>query len=148
LKIYSGREWLLSLKRRCGDRGVVLDYRHIIDHLLRKPGAFEGYRYREELFPSRLYREAYDRLIQDHGARKGSVEYLRLLKLSTEVEGNDLELMLVEFVCPPHPHWTVEDLRKIVLPRSARQVEVEELKPEWSSYDQLIGPSEEVIHVG
>ena len=148
LKIYSGREWLLSLKRRCGDRGVVLDYRHIIDHLLRKPGAFEGYRYREELFPSRIYREAYDRLIKDHGARKGSLEYLRLLKLSTEVEGNDLELMLVEFVCPPYPRWTVEDLRKIVLPRSARQVEVEELKPEWSSYDQLIGSSEEVAHVG
>lgn len=148
LKVYSGRELLLSIKRRCGKRGVVLDYRHIIDHLLRKPGAFEGYRYREELFPSPLYRAAYDRLVNDHGVRQGSLEYLRLLKLSTEVESSDLELMLVEFVSPPHPNWTVEDLRKIVLPRSPRLVEVEELTPEWSSYDQLLGQKTEVSYVG
>jgi hypothetical protein len=50
LKIYAGRELLLTLPRQGGDRGVVLDYRHVIDHLLRKPGAFEEYRYRQELF--------------------------------------------------------------------------------------------------
>lgn len=148
LKVYSGRELLLSLKRRCGGGGVVLDYRHIIDHLLRKPGAFEGYRYREELFPSVLYREAYDRLIQDHGERRGALEYLRLLKLSTEVEAMDLELMLVEMRCPTYPKWTADDLRKIVLPRSALYPAVEELKAEWSSYDRLIDQSMEVSHVG
>ena len=63
LKLYSGRELLLSLPRHCGDRGVVLDYRHVIDHLLRKPGAFERYRYREQLFPNRSFREAYDHLV-------------------------------------------------------------------------------------
>ena len=42
LQVYSGRELLLTVPRECGDRGVVLDYRHIIDHLLRKPGAFNG----------------------------------------------------------------------------------------------------------
>lgn len=147
LKVYSGRDLLLILKRRCGKGGVVLDYRHIIDHLLRKPGAFEGYRYREELFPSRLYREAYDRLIKDYGARKGAVEYLRLLKLSNEVEATDLELMLVEFVCPPHPNWTVDDLRKIVLPRRPRLIQMEDLTPEWSSYDQLLVQREEVSYV-
>jgi len=36
----------------------VLDYRHEIDHLLRKPGAFERYRYREQLFPGLLFRQA------------------------------------------------------------------------------------------
>jgi hypothetical protein len=139
---------LLTLKRQRGGGGMVLDYRHIIDHLLRKPGAFEGYRYREELFPSPLYREACDRLIRDHGARHGSLEYLRLLKLTTEVEARDLELMLVEFVCPPYPKWTVEDLRKIVLPRSALPPEVQELRPEWTSYDELIHQQPEVSHVG
>ena len=58
LKLYSGRERLLVLPRHCGDRGVVLDYRHVIDHLLRKPGTFERYRYREQLYPSRSFREA------------------------------------------------------------------------------------------
>ena len=40
LKLYSGRELLLILPRRCGNGGVALDYRHVIDHLLRKPGSF------------------------------------------------------------------------------------------------------------
>jgi hypothetical protein len=45
-----GREWLLTLPRQGGDRGVVLDYRHVIEHLLRKSGAFGEYHYRAELF--------------------------------------------------------------------------------------------------
>ncbi len=40
LKLYSGRELLLSLPRHPGNQGMVVDYRHVIDHLLRKPGAF------------------------------------------------------------------------------------------------------------
>lgn len=142
LKLYSGRELLLSLPRPHGKK-MALDYRHVIDHLLRKPGAFERYRYREELFPSRLFRQAYDRLIEDHGPRQGAMEYLRLLKLSTEVEAADLELMLVEWVCPPYPKWTVNDLRNIVYPRSALPLQVEELRPECASYDQLLGTKEQ-----
>jgi len=72
LKLYSGRELLLVLPRQGGDRGVVLDYRHVIDHLLRKPGAFERYRYREQLFPSRSFRQAYDHLVGKHGQRGGA----------------------------------------------------------------------------
>ena len=62
---------MLMLPRHCGDRGVVLDYRHVIDHLLRKPGAFERYRYREQLYPSRSFREAHDHLVAKHGQRGG-----------------------------------------------------------------------------
>ncbi len=39
-----------------------VDYRHIIDWLVRKPGAFENYRYREELFPTSRFRMASDAL--------------------------------------------------------------------------------------
>jgi len=146
LKVYSGREIVLKMPRVFGKR-MVLDYRHIIDHLLRKPGAFERYRYREELYPSRLFRDAYDRLVKDHGARHGTMEYLRLLKLSTEVEATDLELMLVEYVCPPHPKWSVEDLRAIIYPRSALHPVVQDLEPQWNSYDTLITQRSEVAHV-
>jgi len=45
-----------------GDRGAVIDFRHLIGHLLRKPGAFAGYRWREELFPSLVYRATYNHL--------------------------------------------------------------------------------------
>ena len=33
-----------------------IDYRHLIASLVRKPGAFAGYLYREELFPRLSFR--------------------------------------------------------------------------------------------
>ena len=144
LKLYSGRQLLWTLVRHRGDRGVILDYRHIIDHLLRKPGAFEGYRYREQLFPSVLFRQVYDRMVERHGQRRGNLEYLRLLKLASEVGEPALELYLVEYVCPPCPAWSVDQLRQWVQPTPKCQVELADLEPELGSYDRLLTPSQEV----
>ena len=148
LKLYSGRELLLSLPRHCGDRGVVLDYRHVIDHLLRKPGAFERYRYREQLFPGLLFREAYDHLVAKQGQRRGSVEYLRLLKLASEVGESDVEVMLADYLSPPFPAWSVEELKRILQPHLHPIIELTELQPEWSSYDTLLNAEQEVAYVG
>ena len=64
-----------------------IDYRHVIDSLIRKPGAFARYLYREELFPRPVFRQAYDRL---HAAdeSKASLSYLRVLQLAA-VQGED-----------------------------------------------------------
>ncbi len=135
-----------SSNRQCGDRGVVLNYRHVIDHLLRKPGAFERYRYREQLFPSRSFREAYDQLVVRQGQRRGAVEYLRLLKLASEIGESDIEVMLADYLSPPYPSWSVEELRRILQPSARPQIELAELKPEHSSYDALLSPSQEVAY--
>ena len=37
-----------------------INYRHVIDWLVRKPGAFAAYRYRDDLFPTTTFRIAYD----------------------------------------------------------------------------------------
>jgi hypothetical protein len=58
-----------------------IDYRHVIGWLVRKPGAFARYRYREDLFPGVTFRRAYDRLQATHGDR-ADVEYLRILQLA------------------------------------------------------------------
>lgn len=148
LKLYSGRELLLVLPRRGGDRGVVLDYRHVIDHLLRKPGAFERYRYREQLYPSRSFREACDQLVARHGQRGGAVEYLRLLKLASEVGESGIEVMLADYLSPPYPDWSVGELRQILQPESKPQIQAIELEPEWRSYDALLSPELEVAYAG
>ena len=149
LRLYSGRQWLLSLPRARGDRGMVLDYRHLIDHLLRKPGAFERYRYREQMFPSLTFRQAHDRLVQEQGNRRGGLEYLRLLKLASEVGEREVELMLVEFVCPPYPDWTADHLRQVLAPRPANGIVVVDFQPECTSYDKLLSSHEtEVAHGG
>ena len=148
LKLYSGRELLLSLPRRHGDRGLVLDYRHVIDHLLRKPGAFECYRYREQLFPGDMFRPAYDYLVAQRGQRRGVVEYLQLLKLASEVRPGEVELMLIDFLSPPGTPWSVEQIRRALLPSARMEVKLAELQPECGSYDALLSSSQEVAHVG
>ena len=57
------------LPRLRGRNKHRVSHRHIIDWLVRKPGAFEQYRYREDLFPTSRFRMAYDSLQQTHGDR-------------------------------------------------------------------------------
>ncbi len=64
-----------------------VDYRHIIDWLVRKPGAFESYRYREDLFPTSRYRMAYDAL-RESGSATGARHYLEILEMAAR-EGED-----------------------------------------------------------
>ena len=75
---------VLEGERLLGAYRHRIDYRHIIEALMRKTGAFERYRHREDLFPGLVWRRAFDALQAGLGQRKGEVEYLRLLHLSAK----------------------------------------------------------------
>jgi hypothetical protein len=62
LEVYVGHRRVALLPRLSGTEGECINYRHIIDWLVRKPGAFAAYRYRSSLFPSSYFRMAYDHL--------------------------------------------------------------------------------------
>jgi hypothetical protein len=68
LEVWYGQKLVERLGRLRGRRGHRVDYRHIIDWLVRKPGAFADYQYRQDLFPSSLFRLAYDDLTRHRGA--------------------------------------------------------------------------------
>lgn len=70
-----------------------IDYRHVIGWLVRKPGAFARYRYREDLYPSVMFRRAYDALARTHGER-ADVEYLRILQLAATAGEAQVEEVL------------------------------------------------------
>jgi hypothetical protein len=147
LKIFHGRELLLSVGRAAGDRGAVIDYRHIITHLLRKPGAFERYVHRQELFPDSTFRLAYDRLIADHGERAGRLEYLHLLKLAAELGEAAISTLVGQYSSPAQPHkWSVAGLRRCLGLTERPTVPELQLEPELASYDALL--SKEVPYVG
>jgi hypothetical protein len=76
---YEGRE-VCRLPRMQGQKARI-DYRHVITWLVRKPGAFRGYIYREELFPTVVFRQAYDRLCASED-RSADARYLQLLELA------------------------------------------------------------------
>lgn len=78
---YEGHEVCL-LPRMQGTKPQI-DYRHIITWLVRKPGAFRGYIYREEMFPTVVFRQAYDRLCATED-RSADARYLQLLELAAK----------------------------------------------------------------
>lgn len=63
-----------------GKHGI--NYRHIIDSLVRKPGAFANYKYHEDLFPTSHFRMAYDALCRQHADKRAAREYLKILQLA------------------------------------------------------------------
>jgi hypothetical protein len=67
------------MDRLRGKGKARIDYRHVIGSLIRKPGAFENYRYREEMFPSTVFRQAYDHLLQ-RDPSNASRRYLAILE--------------------------------------------------------------------
>ena len=58
-----------------------IEYRHVIDWLVRKPGAFEDYRYRDAMFPTSRFRMAYD-VLKDQRPGRAVKEYLEILHLA------------------------------------------------------------------
>ncbi len=81
LEICYGQRCIETIPRLRGEGKHRIQYRHIIDWLVRKPGAFEDYRYREELFPTHRFRMAYDELRRRHPSRAAK-EYLEILHLA------------------------------------------------------------------
>ncbi len=77
---HAGRK-VEELPRLRGRGKHRVDYRHIIDWLVRKPGAFENYRYREDLFPTSRFRMAWDMLRESAPARANK-RYLEILELA------------------------------------------------------------------
>jgi hypothetical protein len=67
LDLYLGATHLLTLPRGRGygdqRRGHVVDYRHVIHALRRKPMALPGLVYRDQLFPRDAYRQLYEAAI-------------------------------------------------------------------------------------
>ena len=137
LKVYLGREHLLDLPRLRGSSGAAVDFRHVIEPLLRKPGAFLHYRHRQALYPSAVFRAAYDRLVAEHGERPGVIEYLHLLKLAAEQTVEALEPLLQQRLSQPGK-WHARQVREQLCPQAPRIVELSELTPSLQAYDQLL----------
>lgn len=93
LEVYYRGRRVETMPRLRGSQVVRIDYRHVIWSLVRKPGAFARYCYREELFPSLVFRRAYDALRRWRGER-ADVEYVRILHLAASSFEADVEQAL------------------------------------------------------
>lgn len=114
-----------------------IDYRHIIASLVRKPGAFARYLYREELFPRAVFRQAYDRL-KAAEERRADERYLRLLALSADF-GEDAVGDLLGSVLRSGELPLADVIEhRLHQPEPAEPAKVAAFTPELESYDALI----------
>ncbi len=81
IEVWYAEQCLQRMPRLRGQGKHHIDYRHIIDQLVRKPGAFARYVYREDLYPTVTYRRAYDALLTQQPARADK-EYVKVLHLA------------------------------------------------------------------
>ncbi len=132
----------LTVERLTGRHGHRIDYRHFIWSLVQKPGAFERYRYRDELFPSVVFRRSYDELLARLGNRKADVEYLRLLYLAASTMESEVESAL-QLLLEAGAGVDARSVRELVQPMT--EAVVPSLKPaivDLAVYDALLGPIE------
>jgi hypothetical protein len=87
---YGGKRQLL-LERVRGEGKHRIDYRHVIWSLVKKPWAFARYRYREALFPTAVFRRAYEALLAGLPEQRAELEYLRVLHLAAATLQHEVE---------------------------------------------------------
>lgn len=124
-----------TMPRVRGDRAHRIDYRHIIWSLVRKPGAFARYRYREELFPTLVFRRAYDALrrIGD----RADVEYVRILHLAASTMEADVERALAALL-ERGERFDYAAVKAIAQPERPVVPTVSIGAPDFAVYDALI----------
>jgi hypothetical protein len=83
LKVWYGQQKAAQLPRLRGKGNHRINYRHIIDSLVRKPGAFANYKYQQNLFPRFVFRLVYDWLRDNRGDR-AEADYVRILHLAAK----------------------------------------------------------------
>ena len=136
LEVYYAGKQVERLPRIRGQRTARIDYHHVIWSLVKKPGAFARYRWREELFPSLVFRRAYDALRSVHGER-ADAEYVRILYLAAVSGERVVEQTLGELL-DGGKRFDAERVRHTVRPERPSVPAVAIGAPDLKLYDALL----------
>ncbi len=138
LEVYCGGQKVETLPRLRGGGGHHINYRNIIDSLLRKPGTFAGYKYRKDLYPRFVFRLTYDRLVADK-PHEADREYVKILGLAAKVSEDGVESgcdNLLKAGCVPTSKIVEE---RLLAARPAARMTLKEPCVNLANYDDLLG---------
>jgi hypothetical protein len=142
VEVWYGQRLVESLPRLRGRGKHRIEYRHVIDWLVRKPGAFTDYRYRRDLFPSSRFRLAYD-VLAERQPERAAREYLHILHLAARRSESGVEAALTRLLeagQPPSASAVEAELNRSDKDMSPTQVTVGSV--DLASYDALLGGKE------
>jgi hypothetical protein len=143
LDLFIGGTALITLKRgrssANGKRDHIVDYRHVIHALRRKPMALLNLVYRDQLFPRDAYRQTFERLLEKLPEKSACRIMVDLLALAHE-RGCEAELAAIlakDLVANQLPDMAV--LREQFAPDPAILPEVAVILVPLSDYEELLG---------
>jgi hypothetical protein len=116
----------------------VLDFRHVLPALKRKPGAFVRWRMRDALFPRSEYRDTWQRLQTRLPEARAAKIMVALLELAQSAGEATVAQRLGESALAGELP-DLEQLRADLAPRTPVQPAVHVHLPPLAAYDQLVG---------
>jgi transcriptional regulator with XRE-family HTH domain len=137
LEVCYGRKLVVTLPRLVGQEHQHVNYRHVIDSLLRKPGGFRDYRYREALFPSLVFRQAWERLNTWYAPRQADLSYLRILRLAAQTLESQVATALQSLLERP-AHFNDSDVAALLNLQTPAAPAIECGEVSLAQYDRLL----------
>ena len=137
LKVYYGGQLQLVFDRLLGRHGHHINYRHVIWSLVQKPGAFARYRYRDDLFPTVVFRRAYDAIYERQPDVRGDLEYLRILHLAAATMESEVQAAL-ECLLEAEERISLEAVKSLVGEQECELPELAAYQVQLAEYDGLL----------
>ena len=137
LDVYYQTHFVESLPRLVGEKKHRINYRHVIDSLLRKPGGFRDYRYRADLFPSLVFRRAWEHLNEWQSPRKADLAYLRILRLAAREMESEVAAAL-EILLETPDRWNETDVEHLLQPEPILVPQLACRPVKLEQYDDLL----------
>ena len=139
LELWYRNECLERMPRQFGYGREAIDFRHVIDSLVRKPGAFVNYKYVNHMYPTTRFRMAYDQLLKNTTEASAVKQYLKLL-YAAKHEGLDLVDDTLRWFLAQGQAIKADDVLKVVVSQhqlpAPTAVNVE--APDLSTFDSLL----------
>ena len=144
LEVWHGGQMIERIPRLRGSSRHHIQYRHIIDSLVRKPGAFAHYRYQSDLFPRVLFRVVYDYL-REHDPGGADRQYVRILHLAASESEQRVDEAL-RFLIERGETITADRVGECVKsPADFNCRNIEVAPVQIAVYDSLLEQAEEVL---
>lgn len=144
IEVWYAQQCIEKLPRIKGVDKCRIDYRHIIDWLVRKPGAFSNYVYREEMFPSHRFRLAFD-MLEKINPRCSNKEYLRILYLAARENETKVD-QIIGYLLEKEIEITAEKVKELLVSENEhmflKEAKIEDI--DLNLYDDLFLETEVV----
>ena len=131
---------ICTYKRLNGPRGLVsIKVEHVISGLLRKPGAFKDWKYRELVFERPIWKKFYLKIVE---SGKDDKEFLKCINLILETDRENLTLAM-ELAMDNEMDLSPSTLRKIINNEFNNVLSIAALPVNLDQYDFFINGEKE-----